>query len=212
MLQLSDELTRDDCKKIVFLEDLPKQLEDKSPLAVVTHLEMLGKTSKVDLIRILKCIGRQELAKKARDVIKRKDTELSMPKLEEQVALAAKNCEVLQEQLEYLKIAAGKRRRKRIAEVVSEAKTNLANHMQRKLSYISGLLRAESEDQSQSPPSSPENGRSELPPRPENHGAGAVQIIGKTEGSQRSLEKQTKIGKNNTLLAINVMIEEKYLL
>ena len=187
-------LTEDDCKKIVFLEDLPKQLEEKSPLEVVTHLEMLGKTSKEDLIPILKCIGRQDLAKKVRDVknqktlITRKGTERSIPKLEERLILTLKNCEILQEQLEYLKVAAGKRRTKRIEEVVLEAKANLTNHVQRKLKYISLLTTAESQDQSQSPPSFPENSQSELPP---SHGAGAVQII-KAKDSQRTLKKQQK--------------------
>ena len=206
LLQLSDMLTEDDCKKIVFLEELPKQLEEKSRLEVVTHLEMLGKTSTEDLIRTLKGIGRKDLARKAKDVNykkTRKESGCSVLKMEDSLALAAKNCEVLQEQLEYLKVAAGKGRRKRIEEVISEAKTNLANHVQRKLKYISLLLTAESQDQSQSPPSSPENSRSELPPRPENHGAGAVQIT-KTKDSQRSLEKQKKMGK------INVIIEETF--
>ena len=198
LLQLSDMLTEDDCKKIVFLEDLPKQLEENSRLEVITHLEMRGKASIEDLIRILKGIGRQDLARKAKDVKKtRKESGCSILKMEDSLALAAKNCEVLQEQLEYLKVAAGKGRRKRIEEVVSEAKTNLVKHVQFKLKYISLLLTAESQDQSQSPPSSPENSRSELPPRSENHGAGAVQII-KAKDSQRSLEKQTKLGKINT--------------
>ena len=184
LLQLSEKLTQDESNKIVYLEDLPKQLVDKSPWEVFAHLEMLGKTSTEELTRILKAIKKFDIAKKLKEAKPRrnpprKDSGSSALKLEESLTLAIKNCEILLEQLEYLKIGASKVGKKRMEEVVSEAKANLNGQVHRKLKYISGLLASESQDIEQctyptvnsSPPSSPENSLTSLrspdsPPSP----------------------------------------------
>ena len=186
LLQLSDKLTQDESNKIVYLEDLPKQLVDKSPWEVFAHLEMLGKTSSTEeLTRILKAIKKFDIAKKLKEAkprrkpLTRKDSGSSALKLEESLTLAIKNCEILREQLEYLQIGASKVGKKRMEEVVSEAKANLNGQVHRKLKYISGLLASESQDIEQctyptvnsSPPSSPENSLTSLrspdsPPSP----------------------------------------------
>ena len=69
LLQLSDMLSDEDSKKIVFLEGLPKELEEKSPWEVIAHLEVQGKAIGEELTRILKAINRHDAAKKAKELI-----------------------------------------------------------------------------------------------------------------------------------------------
>ena len=69
MLQLSELLNEDDSKKIVFMEGLPKMLEEKSPWEVLAHLEVQGKTTVEELTTILKAINRHDAAKKAKELI-----------------------------------------------------------------------------------------------------------------------------------------------
>ena len=180
LLQLSDHLTTKDSKKIVYLEELPKQLEDKEPWEVLAQLQVRGKATSDELVRILKVIGRDDVAKKAKELSKSKKTTVtrkhsgpSALKLDESVQLTLRNCDVLIEQMGYLEVAAEKGGKKRIQEVVAEANTKLQDHVQRKLKYVSGLLSSESRTDnevkapvvvtvnssngSSSPPSSPES-------------------------------------------------------
>ena len=166
LLQLSDTLSKGDSKRIVYLEELPRELEDKLPLEVLTHLEMCGRTSTEDLVRILLAINRHDAARKVKEFAKnrkrpltRKDSGSTVLKLEESLTLAIKNSNVLMEQLEYLKLAADKGGKKRIEEVISNAKTALTDQVHRKLRYAFGLLSHSQPDEcsvSNSPPSSPE--------------------------------------------------------
>lgn len=202
LLQLSDKLTKGNIQKILFLvADLPKaELEGKSPLEVLAHLEMLGKTSTEELSRILKDIGRQDLVKKLiqkeaknrKTPLSRKDSGPSALKLEDNITLAAKHCELLIENVEHIKQAASKGGKKRVEELCSEMKAVLSNQVHRKLKYASGLLTSEStaaetercikagEETSQnSPPSSPESSITllrggESPPSPVRLGARLV--------------------------------------
>ena len=170
LLQLSDRLNKDDSKKIVFLEGLPKGLEDKETWEVLAHLEVLGKTATDELTRILKDIKRPEVAKWVKDTVtkNRKTTPLTKKnsglKLGESLSLTLKHCEVLQEQLEYLKLAASTTGKKRIEELISEAKGKLTDNVHRKLKVAHGLLASESQETenskvglsaTSSPPSSP---------------------------------------------------------
>ena len=66
LVQLSKQLTEEDCKNILFLEGLPKKLKDKDPLEILSQLEERGKTTE-DLIRILKDIDRWDVAKLVED-------------------------------------------------------------------------------------------------------------------------------------------------
>lgn len=67
LVKLSDKLTREDREKIVFLQNLPKKLEGKSPLKVLTQLVARGKTIE-DIIEILKDINRYDVAKEAEEL------------------------------------------------------------------------------------------------------------------------------------------------
>ena len=163
LLQLSDSLSEEDCKKIVYLEDLPKMLTDKQPLEVLVHLEMCGRTSTENLVRILQAINRHDAAKKMKEFAaknrkrpSKKDSGIAVLKLEESLSLAIKNCDVLMEQLEYLKLAACKGGKKRIEEVIAEAKAALKDGVHRKLRYASCLVSQSQVYESNSPPSSPE--------------------------------------------------------
>ena len=57
LLQLGELLSDDDSKKIVFVENLPRSLEEKSPWEILAHLEVQGKTTVEELTRILKAIN-----------------------------------------------------------------------------------------------------------------------------------------------------------
>ena len=155
LTQLSDNLTKKDCRKIVFLEDLPKDLlgEDDSPdpLNVLIHLEMRGKTTPEELIRILNDISRHDaaklIAKTKKNPLTGKNSGSASLKLEDTLSMTVKSCEVLLEQTEFLIKHAASKGNKRIEEVVSVAKTNLTDGVQRKLKYASRLLSSQSESE-----------------------------------------------------------------
>ena len=153
LLHLGDLLSDDDSKKIVFIEGLPKVLEEKSPWEVLAHLEVQEKATVKELTRILKAINRHDAAKKAKELIgkpyrRKKDPECKALMLEDSLQLAEKHCKVLVEQVEYLKFAANKDGNKRIEELTSEAKRCLENQVQHKLRYASGLFRSQSDHDS----------------------------------------------------------------
>ena len=136
LLQLGDLLSDDDSKKIVFVEGLPKALEEKSPWEVLAHLEVQGKTTGEELTRILKAINRHDAAEKAKELIgkphrRKKDPEYKALMLKESLQLAEKHCKVLVEQVDYLKFAANIGGNKRIEEMASEAKENLKSQVQK---------------------------------------------------------------------------------
>ena len=150
LLQLGDLLSDDDSKKIVFLEGLPKALEEKSPWEVLAHLEVQGKATGKELTRILKAINRHDVAKKAKELIgtlhRRKiDTECKALMLEDSLQLAEKHCKVLVDQVDNLKFAANKDGDKRIEELATEAKECLINLVQHKLRYALGTLNFQSQ-------------------------------------------------------------------
>ena len=94
----------------------------------------------------------------------RKSSGPSALKLEDTVSITVKNCEVLLEQVDYLLKHAASKGNKRIEEVVSIAKKNLTDVVQRKLKYASGLLSSQSQNEHcstasnvSSPGSSPES-------------------------------------------------------
>ena len=150
LLQLGELLSDDDSKKIVFVESLPRSLEEKSPWEVLAHLEVQGKTTVEELIRILKAINRHDAAKKAKKLIgklhrRKNDSGYKALMLKDSLELAVKYCKILIEQVDNLKFAANKDGNKRIEEAASEAKENLVNHVQHKLKYASGVFNFQSE-------------------------------------------------------------------
>ena len=159
LLQLSNKLSKDDSKNIVYLEVLPQELNDiPDPLKVLTHLELRGKTTPKELIRILSSIGRQDAAKfiakskKTSQTRKRSGTvapRLASSPVEDTLTLIMKNCEVLLEHIEFLLTHAVSKGNKRIEEVVSEAKRNLTDVVQRKLKYAASFLILNSKSQSE---------------------------------------------------------------
>ena len=190
LLQVSDYLKQKDSKKIVWLEDLPRELEDKEPWEVLAQLQVRGKSTPEELVRILKNINRHDAAEKVKKLsakskktaVTRKDSGPSLLKLEESLELTIKSCDILVEQMGYLELAAEKGRKTRIQEVVSGAKQNLEVQVRRKLKYASGLLNSENSaadnenvpvqnNSSSSPTSSPENSLTgaESPRSPTHH-------------------------------------------
>jgi hypothetical protein len=146
LLQLGELLSDNDSKKIVFLEGLPKMLEEKTSWEVLAHLEVQGKTTVEELTRILKAIDRQDVAKKAKELIgKRRKTGCKALMLRDTLQLATKHCKILVDQIDYLKFAANKEGNKRIEEKASEAKENLISQVQIKLRYASGLFSSQTE-------------------------------------------------------------------
>ena len=162
LLQLGELLSDDDSKKIVFVENLPRSLEEKSPWEILAHLEVQGKTTVEELTRILKAINRHDIAKKAKELIgklcrrKNKDPGCKALMLKNSLQLAVKHCKILVEQVDYLKFAANKDGNKRIEEMASEAKGNLISQVQIKLRYASALFSSQNESSvlSDSPDSS----------------------------------------------------------
>jgi hypothetical protein len=152
LLQLGGLLSDNDSKKIVFLVGLPKALEEKAPWEVLAHLEGQGKATVEELTRILKAIDRQDVAKKAKELIgklsRKKTTDSPGSKtltLRDSLQLATKHCKILVEQVDYLKIAANKNGNKRIEQMASEAKENLTNKVQKTLLYASALFSSQTE-------------------------------------------------------------------
>ena len=148
LLQLSEKLNREDSKRIVYLEDLPKELEERAPWEVLAQLEVRGKTTTDKLIRILKDINRPDAAKKVKELmaktrkapLTRKDSGSSVLKLEDSLKLALKNCEVLCEQMDYLIRVVEIGGKIKIKELISEAKENCVKRVERKLKVASTLL------------------------------------------------------------------------
>jgi hypothetical protein len=165
LLQLGGLLSDSDSKKIVFLVGLPKIFEEKAPWEVLAHLEVQGTATVEELTRILKAIDRQDVAKKAKELVgKRRKTTDSGCKalmLRDTLQLATKHCKILVDQVDYLKDAANKEGNKRIEQMASEAKGNLVNQVQIKLRYASALFSSQTEvsasdsADSSSPDSSP---------------------------------------------------------
>ena len=207
LLQVSEKLSQEDSKKIVFLEDLPIDLESKPPLAVLTQLEMRGKLSASkpeDLARILKKIGRYDLAKNVRDFAKQQrkgGTALSDPlqgldhaamKLRANLQVTLLQCGILLEQVENLREEAEEAGFKRVEEVVADARSLVSYGLQRKLYYASGLISQESREQAAcggrresgtpSPPNSPPSSFAEfdvsplVPAQPPQHAPGCVRL------------------------------------
>ena len=168
LLQVSEMLTKKDSNKIVYLEELPKELEEKAPWEVLAQLEVRGKSTTDELTRILRDINRPDAAKKVKELmakarkapLTKKNSGSSSLKLEDSSNLTLKNSEVLREQMDYLICAAKTGGKIRIAELISEAKESLINQVQRKLKIASKLPENECGSVglgSTSPSSSPES-------------------------------------------------------
>ena len=171
LLHLGGLLSDNDSKQIVFLLGLPKALEEKTPWEVLAHLEGQGKASVEELTTILNAIDRQDAAKKAKELIgkkNRKKTTDSGSKalmLRDSLQLAMKHCKILVDQVDYLKVAANKDGNKRIEQIASEAKENLISQVQKKLQYALALFQIASDSaDSSSPPSSNEGSPTDRSP------------------------------------------------
>ena len=151
LLQLGGLLSDNDSKKIVFLLGLPKALEEKVPWEVLAHLEGQGKATVEELTAILKAIDRQDVVKKAKELIgkfnQRKTTNFGNKALmlRDSLQLATKYCKILVDQVDYLKIAANKDGNKRIEQMASEAKENLLSQVQIKLRYALALFNSQTD-------------------------------------------------------------------
>jgi hypothetical protein len=163
LVQLGGFLDDNDSKKIVFLLGLPKELEEKAPWEILALLEVQGKTTVEELTRILKAIDRQDVAKKAKELIgkfnRKKATDCGRKALtlRDSLKLATKQCKILVEQVDYLKVAANKNGNKRIEKIASEAKEDLISQVQTILRYASALFSSQSVSESadSSSPTSP---------------------------------------------------------
>ena len=88
-----------------------------------------------ELTTILNTIDRQDVAKKAKESIgklnrrKTTDFESKALMLRDCLQLATKHCEILVDQVDYLKVAANKDGNKRIEQIASEAKENLISQV-----------------------------------------------------------------------------------
>ena len=186
LLQVSEGLTQEDCQKIVFLEELPPELEGKPPLNVLIQLEMHGKLSASrpdDLAKLLKRIPRHDLAKKVREFVKqqRKGRAALSPlqridhsalKLSASLEVTLLQCKILLEQVENLREEAEEAGYKRVEEVVADAQAMISEHVKRKFLYASKLIPQEAEGREQaicsdrdrrgSTPSSPDSPLSSL--------------------------------------------------
>ena len=160
LLQVSEHLSQDDCRRIVFLEELPCELEHKPPLNVLIQLEMHGKLSASrpdDLVKLLKRIARYDLAKKVQEFIKQQQKQrvvlsplqrLDHPaeKLSSSLEMTLLQCKILLEQVENLKEEEEEEVcYKRVEEVVADAQTMIPEHIQRKFLYASKLISQEVE-------------------------------------------------------------------
>ena len=187
LIQVSDGLLQKDLDGIVFLQELPAGLAKESPLNVLVQLEMRGiisATKPEDLAKLLKEIGRHDLAKKVRDFAKKqrkgRSTISHIQRLDQlavnlsaSLKLTLIQCKILLEQVENVKEEAEALSGfKRVEEVVAEAQTLISEHLQRKLMYASRLLQENTvhtlagygggENERDSPPSSPETSPSSL--------------------------------------------------
>ncbi|MCG8620683.1 MAG: hypothetical protein MJE68_01610, partial [Proteobacteria bacterium] len=145
---------------------------EKTPWEVLAHLEGQGKATVEKLTTILNAIGRQDIAKKAKELIgknySRKKSANSGSKtmmLRDSLQLATKHCKILVDQVDYLKVAAAKEGNKRIEQMASEAKENLISQVQKKLQYALALFQTASDSaDSSSPPSSNEGSPTDRSP------------------------------------------------
>ena len=162
LLQVAEGLTQDDCRKIVYLEELPLELEHKPALNVLIQLEMHGRLSASrpdDLAKLLKRISRHDLAKKVREFIKqqRKGRALSplqrldhpAVKLSASLEVTLLQCKILLEQVDNLKEEAEEMCYKRVEEVVADAQAIISEQVQRKFMYASKLIAQEAESREQ---------------------------------------------------------------
>ena len=167
LLQVSEGLTQNDCEKIVFLEELPRELlhelpydlEHKTPLNVLAQLEMHGKLSASrldDLVKLLKTIARYDLAKKVHKFIKQQQKQrVVLSPLQRLDHLAEKHnsslemillqCKILLEQIENMKEETEEACYKRVEEVVAGAQAVVSKYFQRKFLYASKLTSQEVE-------------------------------------------------------------------
>ena len=186
LIQVSDGLLQKDLDGIVFLQELPAGLAKESPLNVLVQLEMRGiisATKPEDLAKLLKEIGRHDLAKKVRDFAKKQRkgrstiSHVHIQRLDQLAVNLSANlkltliqCKILLEQVENVKEEAEALNGfKRVEEVVAEAQTLISEHLQRKLMYASRLMQENipagyggEENERDSPPSSPETSPSSL--------------------------------------------------
>ena len=147
LLHLGGLLSDNDSKQIVFLLSLPRALEEKTPWEVLAHLEAQGKATVEELTKNLKAINRQDVAKKAEELFGKKTTDsgCNALMLRESLQLTIKNCKILVDQVDYLKIVAKKDGNKRIEQIASETKENLISKVQKKLRYASALLSSQTD-------------------------------------------------------------------
>ena len=175
LLQIAEKLSQEDSKKIAYLEDLPSDMESKPPLTLLMQLEMRGRVSASkpdDLAKILKMIGRHDLAKKVKDFAKQQkkgrptaQSELqrldhATMRLNASLQVTLLQCEILMQQVVNLREEAERSEGyKRVEEVVGEAHA-IAEHFYRKLQYASKFVLRE--QNSDSNPCSPDSQLSSL--------------------------------------------------
>lgn len=154
LLQIAGNLSQSDCRNIAFLEQLPEQANNISPLEVLTQLEMRDRlsASKLDyLVKVLKDISRHDLVRKAREFSKnqRKGRTASSSlsrlddsciKLTANLEVTLQQCKILLQQVENVKKEAEEVGFKRVEEVVAEAHSLLSEQVQGKFMYASGLI------------------------------------------------------------------------
>ena len=179
LIQIADKLSQEDSKKIAYLEDLPSDMESKPPLTLLMQLEMRGSVSASkpdDLAKILKMIGRHDLAKKVKDFAKQQkkgrptaQNELqrfdhATMKLNASLQVTLLQCKILLQQVVNLREEAERLEGyKRVEEVVGEAHA-IAEHFHRKLQYASKFVQEEQyrEQNGDSNPCSPDSQLSSL--------------------------------------------------
>ena len=179
LIQIADKLSQEDSKKIAYLEDLPSDMESKPPLTLLMQLEMRGSVSASkpdDLAKILKMIGRHDLAKKVKDFAKQQkkgrptaQSELqrfdhATMKLNASLQVTLLQCKILLQQVVNLREEAERSEGyKRVEEVVGEAHA-IAEHFHRKLQYASKFVQEEQyrEQNGDSNPCSPDSQLSSL--------------------------------------------------
>ena len=180
LLQIAEKLSQDDSKKIAYLEDLPSDMESKpAPLTLLMQLEMRGRvpaSKPDDLAKILKTIGRHDLAKKVKDFAKQQkkgrptaQSELqrldhATMRLNASLQVTLLQCEILMQQVVNLREEAERSEGyKRVEEVVGEAHA-IAEHFYRKLQYASKFVQEEQyrAQNSDSNPCSPDSQLSSL--------------------------------------------------
>ena len=64
LIELSYSLTKDDSARIAYLEGLPQELGEQTPLRVLEYLQMRGRASRSNLVQILEGIKKHDVAQK----------------------------------------------------------------------------------------------------------------------------------------------------